>query len=87
MAVGQDDAVAAVGFDDAVAELLLIEPGVQPAPCQQLVVGPALDDRAGVDGEDDVGVADGRQPVRDGDRGPPLDERFERLLDDALALV
>ena len=69
----------------AFAELLLVQPRVQATPGQKLVVCAAFDDRAVVDGKDDVGVANRREPVRDGDRGSSLDEGFERLLNYALA--
>src|ERR1700742_468821 len=46
--------------------------------CEELIVGAALDDGAVVDGEDDVGVTDRREPVGDGDGGAALDERHER---------
>jgi len=84
MAVGQDHPVAAVGFDHTVAELFLVEPRVEAAEGEEFVVGAALGDHAVLDGEDDVGVADRRQPVRDGDRGAVLDEGLERPLYDAL---
>jgi hypothetical protein len=43
-----------------------------------------LDDASAVDGEDDVGVSDGREPVGDRDRGATLHQRPESTLDDAL---
>ena len=58
MTIGQNHAVAAMGFDHPVAELLLLQPRVDAAVGAELVVGAALDDRAVLDGEDDVGVAD-----------------------------
>src|SRR5271156_2930861 len=86
LAVGQDDAVAAVCLDNAIAELLLIEARVQTASLQQLLVGAALDDVSAVDDEDDIGVTDGREAVRNRDRGAPLHQRLERALNDALRL-
>ncbi|KAJ0160181.1 hypothetical protein CTA2_8415 [Colletotrichum tanaceti] len=47
----------------------------------QVIVGTLLDDPAGVHDDDVVGVADGRQPVGDGDDGAVLGRR---LLDGAL---
>ena len=45
-----------------------------------------LDDAAVVEDDDLVGVAHGREPVRDRDRRPPLGEPVERLLDEPLGL-
>ena len=45
-----------------------------------------LDDAAAVEHDDLVGVAHGREPVRDRDRRPPLGEPLERLLHRALGL-
>src|SRR5690349_1041231 len=73
-----------MGFDDPAAELLFVEPRVDAAVCEELVVGAALDDRAVLYREDDIGVSDRREAVRDGDRGSALDQGLERLLDDAL---
>ena len=50
------------------SELGAVEVGVEAAGGEQLGVRAALDDPAVVDDEDLVGVADGRQPVRDDDR-------------------
>ena len=47
----------------------------------------ALDDRAAVEHEDLVGVANRREPVRDRDRRASAGELVERLLDRALGLV
>ena len=83
-AVGEDDAVAAMGLDDAVAELLLIEARVEPASSHELVVSAMLDDPAAIDREDHVGVANGREPVGDRDRGAALHQRLQGMLYDAL---
>ena len=64
LAVGQNHAVAAMGFDDPVAELFLIEARVEAAAREEFVVGAVLDDRAVLDGEDDIGVSDRREAVR-----------------------
>ena len=45
-----------------------------------------LDDAAVVEHDDLVGVADGREPVRDRDRRPSLGEPVERLLHEPLGL-
>src|SRR5919199_592831 len=49
-------------------ELGAVEVGVAAAEGQQLLVRARLHDPAAVDDEDAVGVADGRQPVRDHQR-------------------
>ena len=66
--VGEDHAAAAMGFDHPVAELLLVKPRIQAALGEELFVGAALDDRAVLDGEDDVGAANRGKPMGDGDR-------------------
>ena len=48
--------------------------------------GPALDDAPLVEHDDAVGGADGRQPVRDDDRRPPLHHRLERALEARLGV-
>ena len=48
-------------------------------------VGAGLDDPAGVDDEDDVGVHDGREPVRDRDGRAPARGGIQSRLHDALA--
>ena len=53
--------------------------GVPAVAREQLRVGAALDDPAVVEDGDLVGVADGREPVRDGDRGAALRQGVERL--------
>src|SRR3954470_9388370 len=66
------------------AELAAIEIGVHAFGLQELVVRAALDDAAGVDDEDQVGVADRAQAMGDDDAGAPGEQRAERALDDAL---
>ena len=63
-----------------------VEPRVEAAAREQLVVGAALDDPAVLDGEDHVGAEDRGEPVRDRDRRAPLHQRLERLLHEPLAV-
>ena len=53
-------------------------------PREQLVVRAVLDDPALVDHEDQVGVDDRRQPVRDHERRPADHQPLERVEDDGL---
>jgi len=46
-----------------------------------------LDDPSAVEHEDPVGPLDGREPMRDHDRGPAEHQPSEGLLDEVLALV
>ncbi|KAH0533739.1 hypothetical protein FGG08_007578 [Glutinoglossum americanum] len=46
------------------------EGGERPVADRQLVVGAGLDDAAAIDHRHAVDIADGREPVRDDDRGP-----------------
>ena len=62
------------------------EQRVAASRSRQLVVRARLRDPAAVEHHDLIGVANGREPVGDGDRRAPLDEPFERLLDQALGL-
>lgn len=61
------------------------EPGVDAALADELRVGPRLGDPAFGDDEDLVGVLDGAQPVRDGDRSAALLSFVQSLLDDLKA--
>src|SRR5690242_8978751 len=49
----------------------VLQGGVDPPGGDQLVVGALLDDLAPVDHDDEVGVADRRQPVGDHQGRPP----------------
>ena len=69
----------------AAAALPEPEPGVDPALADQLRVGSGLRDPAFGDDEDLVGVLDGAQPVRDGDRSAALLGFVQSLLDDLKA--
>src|SRR5215212_5243296 len=52
------------GVGEGLAELAAVEVGVGAVPGQQLVVGPAFGDAAGLHYQDPVGVADGGEAVR-----------------------
>ena len=54
--------------------------GIAPARADQLLVRADLGDAALVEDDDLIGVAHGREPVRDRDRRPPFGEPLERLL-------
>ena len=86
LTVGVHDTVGEATLDPAAVELLVVEPGVEAAPGQQLGVGAPLDELAVLQTEDHVGVADGGEPVGDGDRGAPLGGALQRLLDEPLGL-
>src|SRR5919201_4817 len=62
------------------------ERGVAPAGGDQLLVPAALDDPAVVQHDDLIGLAHGREPVRDRNRRPPLREPVERRLHEPLGL-
>src|SRR5581483_2310217 len=63
--------------------LLLAAPhvGIEAVPGQELAVPAALGDLAAVEHDDLVGVDDGREPVRDHQRGTAAAHLFERALD------
>lgn len=58
--------------------------GVDSTARDQLVVRPRLDDQAILEDMDHVAVDNGRQAVRNNDRGPPLQEFAQAVLDQAL---
>ena len=58
--------------------------GVDSTARNQLVVRPRLDDQAILEDMDHVAVDNGRQAVRNNDRGPPLQELAQAVLDQAL---
>ena len=60
--------------------------GVAAVQREQLLVGAALDQAAVVEDHDLLGVADGREPVGDRDRGPALRQLVERGLHRPLGL-
>jgi hypothetical protein len=49
-----------------------VQLGIQPALAHQLLVPAALHNPALIDHDDQIGIADRRQPMRDDDAGPPL---------------
>ena len=67
-------------------ELGPVQVRVQPAGREQLLVTAALADPPVVDDQDLVGLADGRQPVGDDQRGAAGQRGPERLLDGGLRL-
>ena len=85
LAVGQDHAVGAMGFDRARTELLVIERAVHAARLDEVVVGARLDDPAVVDHVDHVGGLNRRQPVRNRQRGATLHQVAKCGLDLAFA--
>src|ERR1700742_4079247 len=68
------------------ARLVMPERGVVAATGEQLVMTAVLDDRAGLEHDEAVHAAHGREPVGDDDRGAILHQRPQRLLDVVLAL-
>src|SRR5439155_18013028 len=60
------------------------EPGVASLLCEKLVVRPTLDDAPLVQHDDEVGVADGGEAVRDDQAGASRKQRRERFLHAAL---
>ncbi len=65
-------------------ELALVQLGVQAADGEQLGMGALLDQAAVVEHQDLVGGQHGRQPMRDGDGGPPGERWLEGGLDELL---
>ena len=68
------------------AILQLVEPRVQAAVSQQLVVIALFPDLAVVDDENAIGVLDRRQPVGDDQRSAIFQELVERLLNQRFGL-
>ena len=68
-----------------VAELAAVEVGVEAALRDEGVVRAALDDLALVHDEDQVGVADGRQAMRDDEGRAAGEQLLQRCLDELLA--
>ena len=73
-----------IGGVFAEEELHLVEVFVFAAQGHQFLVGALLGDPALDDDQDLGGVADGGEPMGDGDGGPVFDQGIERLLDLAL---
>src|SRR4051812_48208002 len=67
--------------------LLVVQLAVAAALCDQLVVRPSLDDLPGFEDQDLIRALDGRQPVRDDERGASAPQRFQAVLDQCLALA
>src|SRR5207247_1443072 len=59
-----------------------VEARVDAVAGEQLAVRSLLAQLALVQDEDAVGVLDGREPVRDDERRPPLEQLHERVLDE-----
>src|SRR5690606_19490479 len=64
--------------------LQLLHARVESSGGHELLVPPALDDAAAIEDEDAVGPADGREPVGDDKRRPPLLQRAQPLEDELL---
>src|ERR1700693_4883782 len=69
------------GLGEGVGELALIERVVEAMSREQLGMATLLDDLALIHDDDVVGVADGREAVRDHDAGSALSKSRHRLLD------
>src|SRR5207249_11181964 len=67
-------------------KLHAVEARVDAVAGEQLAVRSLLAQLALVQDEDAVGVLDGREPVRDDERRPPLEQLHERVLDEPLGL-
>src|SRR3954470_10759033 len=65
-------------------KLLVVEPRVQSAVGEQLIVTATLDDPALLDDDDQVGAQDRRQSVGNGDRRSSLHDALDRRLDEPL---
>ena len=63
-----------------------MEPGVDPAQAQELLVGSALPDPPMVEDDDPVHVLDGRQPVGDHQRRAAGHHRLQRRLQPGLGV-
>ena len=63
-----------------------MQAGIETAASQQLPVRALLAEPAVVQHEDAVGLADGREAVRDDDRSAALEQLLQRLLDEAFGL-
>ena len=63
------------------SELAGVELSVEAVLCEQLSVCAPLDYRAVVHNQDNIGVADGREPVRNNEARSAVHQRVHRLLD------
>src|SRR3569833_31457 len=68
------------GNDPGIALLQAEERSIATAPAQQIVMPTLLDDFAGLDHQDGVGMHDGVQPVGNHDGGAVLALMVDRLL-------
>src|SRR3954468_16992443 len=78
------------GVDEAVRfepVLLVVERAIAATEREELLVRAALDDLAVLQDKNLVGAADRRQAVGDHERGAPLPQRAEAVLDERLALA
>src|SRR4051795_4832308 len=73
--------------DDMESGLHLVQRGVAPGPLDELVVRAVLDQPSAFDGDDAVGMAYRREPVRDDQHRPAGGNLAHVALDDVLALV
>jgi len=67
-----------------VRELAIVQVAVELATCHELGVRTVLDDRTLVHNQDEVGVTDRGEPVRDHEAGTALHQAAHRLLDERL---
>jgi hypothetical protein len=70
-----------------VALLLAQQRRVAPGTGEELLMGATLDDAPLVDHDDQIRLADRRQPVRDDQAGAIGQQRFERGLDQLLVVT
>jgi hypothetical protein len=66
--------------------LKVVQPSIETAAAEQLVVGTGLDDPAFTEHDDPIGMADRGQPVSDDEYRAILHQPVDRLLDQALRL-
>jgi hypothetical protein len=59
--------------------LLLVEAAVETGACEELVMAALLEDRAVLDDDDVVGVADRREAMGDDERGATAGEAAQRV--------
>jgi hypothetical protein len=63
-----------------------MEPAVEPARAEQLLMTTPLDDAAGLENDNLIGMADGSEPVGDDQDRSVLHEPLDRLLHQPLRL-
>src|SRR5689334_17291703 len=79
--------VLTLSSDDMETRLDLMQHGVAPCLLDQLVMRAVLDQPTGLDGDDPVGIANGRKAVSDDEDGAAGTDPAHVALDDALAFV